>query len=102
MTPDGTPEIIVQPAAEAEISEAFRWYEDKDEGLGSEFMRSLDATLSAIQRSPTGFAVIHKQVRRVMLRRFPYGVFYLYENEKIIVIACFHVSRDPKQWQDRT
>ena len=36
-----------------------------------------------------------------MLRRFPYGVFYLSENEKIVVIACFHASRDPKQWQDR-
>ena len=98
MTP---PEIIVQPAAEAEITEAFRWYEDKSEGLGSEFMRALDATLSAIQRSPTGYAVIHKQVRRAVLRRFPYGIFYLSESDKVIVIACFHASRDPKQWQDR-
>ena len=98
MTP---PEITVQPAAEAEITEAFRWYEDKSEGLGSEFMRALDAALSAIQRSPNAYAVVHKQVRRAVLRRFPYAIFYLYENEKIIVIACFHASRDPKQWQDR-
>ena len=106
MTPDETPdetppEVFVRPAAEAEISEAFRWYEDKDEGLGSEFMRALDATLSAIQRAPAGYALIHRQVRRAMLRRFPYGVFYLYESEKIVVIAVFHASRGPKQWQDR-
>ncbi len=96
-----TPEIIIQPAAEAEITEAFRWYEDKSEGLGSEFMRALDATLSAIQRNPTSHAAIHKQVRRALLRRFPYGLFYLYESEKVIVIACFHARRDPRQWQDR-
>jgi plasmid stabilization system protein ParE len=86
MTPDSTrPLIIVLPAAEAEITEAFRWYENKNEGLGSEFMRALDATLSTVKRSPTLFAVIHKQVRRAMLRRFPYGVFYLYEDDQIIV-----------------
>lgn len=98
---DEIPEIVVQPAAEREIADAFRWYEDKDEGLGTEFMRALDATLSAIQRTPPGYAVIYKQVRRALLRRFPYCVFYLYENGKIIVIACFHASRDPKQWQGR-
>ncbi len=95
-----TPAIVIQPAAEAEITEAFRWYEDKNEGLGSEFMRALDATLSAIQRNPTSYAVIHQSVRRAMLRRFPYGIFYLTESERIIVLACFHASRAPKPWQD--
>ncbi len=95
-----TPAIVIQPAAEAEITEAFRWYEDKSEGLGSEFMRALDATLSAIQRNPTSYAVIHQSVRRAMLRRFPYGIFYLTESERIIVLACFHASRAPKPWQD--
>ncbi len=54
-----TPAIVIQPAAETEITQAFRWYEDKSEGLGSEFMRALDATLSAIQRNPTSYAIIH-------------------------------------------
>lgn len=75
---DPLPEIIVQPEAEAEISEAFRWYEDKNEGLGSEFMRALDASLSFIQRNPTGYAIVHKQMRRALLRRFPYSVIYLF------------------------
>jgi len=43
-----TPAIVVRPAAEAEILEAIRWYEDKSVGVGSEFMRALDASLSAI------------------------------------------------------
>ena len=99
--PEPLPEIVVRPIAEEEISEAFRWYEDKAEGLGSEFMRALDASLSAIQRYPASYAVVHKQMRRALLRRFPYSVIYLYENDKIIVLACFHASRDPKQWKKR-
>ena len=95
------PEIIVQPEAEAEITEAFRWYEDKNEGLGSEFMRALEASLSSIQRNPTAYAIVYKQMRRALLRRFPYSVIYLFDSSKIIVLACFHASRDPKQWRDR-
>lgn len=96
-----SPEIIVQPAAEAEIAEAFRWYEDKCDGLGSESCLALDSTFSAIQRNLASFPVIRKQVRRVLLRRFPYGVFYMHESEQIVVIASFRASREPKRWQDR-
>jgi plasmid stabilization system protein ParE len=95
------PEIIFQPEAEAEITEAFRWYEDKNEGLGSEFMRALDASLSSIQRNPTAYAAVHKQMRRAVLRRFPYSVIYLFDTGRIVVLACFHASRDPQQWRDR-
>lgn len=66
-----TPAIVVRPAAEAEISEAFQWYEDKSIGLGSEFMRVLDASLSAIQRFPTSYAVVHKEIRRAVLAGSP-------------------------------
>ena len=95
------PKLLIQPEAEAEISEAFRWYEDKTQGLGSEFMRALDASLSAIQRNPSAYPPVYKQMRRVLLRRFPYSVIYLLNDNRIVVLACFHASRDPKQWQDR-
>jgi len=101
MGSDPVPEISVWPEAEGDISEAFRWYEDKNEGLGSEFMRALDAILSSVQRNPTAYAIVYKQVRRALLRRFPYSVFYLFENDTIIVLACFHASRNPKRWKDR-
>ena len=91
----------IQPEAESEIVEAYQWYAGKAEGLGAEFVRSVDACLAAIERNPMASMVVHKQVRRALLRRFPYGIFYLVEGETIIVLACFHASRDPKQWQRR-
>jgi len=36
------------------------------------------------------------------LRRFPYSLFFIVEDETLLVIACFHASRDPLQWQKRT
>lgn len=45
---------------------------------------------------------MYQQVRRVLIRRFPYGVMYVVEEDVITIIACFHAKRDPKQWQDRS
>jgi plasmid stabilization system protein ParE len=94
--------IVVRPEAEAEFREAYNYYEARAEGLGNEFLRAVDASLAAIQRHPQMYAVVHNGVRRALLRRFPYGIFYVAEPETIVVIACFHASRDPQAWQGRS
>lgn len=93
--------LILRPEAELDITEAYEWYEERNQGLGSEFVRAVDACLSAIGRNPQAYAVVHEEVRRALLRRFPYGIFYLVEGESIIVLACFHAKRKPKDWQSR-
>jgi len=83
------------------MNEAYQYYEDKAEGLGMEFLRAVDACFSAMERHPRMYQVVHKEVRRALLRRFPYGIFYLIEDTKLVVIACFHANRNPKHWQRR-
>jgi len=94
-------DLIIRPEAEAELAEAFDWYEEQLRGLGSEFLISVDATVHAIVRNPRQFAKIHKEVRRALLHRFPYGVFFVVEDARIIVLAFFHAKRNPKRWQER-
>lgn len=94
-------EVLLRPEAEADIGEAYQWYEEQTEGLGEEFLRAVDACLVAVQRIPTAYSPIHKHVRRALVRKFPYGVFYFIEVDRIIVLACFHVRRNPKQWLAR-
>ena len=65
--------LVIQPEAEAEIREAFEWYEGRAKGLGAEFVRAVDACHSLMERNPTASAVVHKQVRRALVRRFSYG-----------------------------
>jgi plasmid stabilization system protein ParE len=43
----------------------------------------------------------HKKVRRARATKFPYALFFLVEADALLVIACFHGSRDPRQWQKR-
>lgn len=93
--------VSIKPEAEAEIKEAYQWYESRAQGLGAEFVRAVDACLSSIERNPRSYAVIHDAIRRALLRRFPYGIFYFLDGQRIVVIACFHASRDPQHWQRR-
>ena len=93
--------IIIRPEAEFDIQDSYEYYEKLDRGLGSEFVRAIDACLSKIGRNPLAYPLVYKQIRRVLIRKFPYGIFYLVENNRIFVIACFHVKRNPESWQNR-
>lgn len=93
--------LIVRPEAELDIQHAYEWYEDCRPGLGEEFLLSLDAVFSLIERAPMAQAMLYKQVRRALLKRFPYGAFYILDRGKIVVIAILHARRNPKIWQNR-
>ena len=95
-------EIIFKREAELDFGEAYQWYEERDRGLGTELKRAIDACLSRIQRHPELYPVVHSNnVRQGMIRRFPYSILYLADEETIYVIAVFHASRDPQIWKDR-
>ena len=94
-------QIRVLPEAESDILDAYRWYEERTEGLGSEFLRAVDASLAFIRRNPLAYHRVHKDMRRVLLRKFPYGLFYVVESDVMVVLACFHVRRDPTRLPDR-
>jgi toxin ParE1/3/4 len=94
-------EVIIRPEAEAEMTEAYDWYEDRVPGLGSGFLLSVDAILHAIARTPQRYPVVHKGIRRALTRRFPFEVFFLDGESRVVVLAVFHVKRNPENWQER-
>jgi plasmid stabilization system protein ParE len=97
----GTYRLIIRPDAEAEITEAVLWYESQKRGLGSEFLRAFRAATSVLKRNPFMYQVVLADVRRILLRRFPYGVFYEVHGSEVTVLACLHAARDPEEWQNR-
>jgi plasmid stabilization system protein ParE len=93
--------LTVRREAQADLAVAFRWYQGQSPGLGFEFLRAVDACLASIQRSPLAYPAVHGRLRRAMLRKFPYGVFYLATGEVVSVLACLHAKRDPHVWRSR-
>ena len=96
-----TARVIFRPAAEADLQEAYDWYEQREPGLGVEFIRCVDRCLQSIRRHPELYPEVHKNVRQGLVRRFPYSVFYFVGGDTIIVTSVFHAKRDPRIWQRR-
>ncbi len=94
--------LIVRPDAEAEMTEAFDWYEDRVPGLGSEFLLCVDAVFSAILRDPLLCPKVHGPVQRALTRRFPYEIFFVEDSERVVILSVFHAKRNPKRWQERS
>ena len=64
--------VLFTLAAEADVEEAFAWYEAQRPGLGETFRRALDVAVASIEEHPEAYAVIHRETRRVLLPTFPY------------------------------
>ena len=88
-------------AARAELIAAQDWYEGEATGLGRRFRQAIDALIERMSDNSRQFPTVFKNVRRALLRRFPYALFFVVEDDTVIVIACFHASRDPSHWQKR-
>ena len=73
--------VNVQPHAEAEAEQAAAWYEAQQPGLGIELLLELDAAIERAAETPLGYAPLFREARRVLLRRFPFAVYFLYEHE---------------------
>ena len=94
-------EIRLRPEAEQDLADAAAWYEEQRPGLGHEFLDEVEATLSSITEAPLMFPSVHRNTRRAVIHRFPFGVYFRADGPSIIVIAIMHGSRNPRRWKSR-
>lgn len=88
--------------AEQDLLEAQTWYEEKRIGLGSEFRAAVDITFQRLSESPLLFPLVYQQLRRVVLRRFPYLIYFHANPHRVIIVACLHSRRHPRIVRART
>jgi plasmid stabilization system protein ParE len=89
------------PEAEADLKEAHAWYKDIRTELGDRFELAVASTIDTIAKNPLQFPIVYRGRRRAGIPRFPYGMFFEVQEDRIVIIACFHGRRDPKHWQMR-
>lgn len=93
--------LIIRPEAEADLTDQFDWYDQCKKGLGHEFLAEIHSSVRQIAENPLRNAMIYKSARRALVRRFPFQVVYLVEDETVEVIAFMHARRDPQRWRGR-
>ena len=93
--------VFWTPEANQDLLDARTWYDNVRPELGEHFALAVENTVEAIAEHPLQFPVIYKSCRRAGVRRFPYGIFFEVQDNRIVVIACFHGRRNPRRWQSR-
>jgi plasmid stabilization system protein ParE len=94
--------LILTESAQKDLDDAFRWYEEQDSGLGKDFIRCVDAKIANLSRNPLYFQVVkNENVRRALVSRFPFSIYFVNEEELISIFAILHQRRSPDFWESR-
>ena len=93
--------IILRPEAENDVEGAVAWYSSERAALALAFVTCLDQLLLRIQETPFQFPKVATGVRRALMARFPYGVFFSVIDNDVVVFGVLHLHRNPETWRSR-
>ena len=87
-------------AALTELRQATRYYEERENGLGTEFLNEIEATLSRVLKHPNAWHPLSTRTRRCRTHRFPFGLIYQIRADEILIASVMDLRRDPESWKD--
>ena len=87
--------------AESDLDAAYGWYLTQEPDRADGFLEAVAVCIAAIRRHPEAYQTIDATMRRALLRRFPYALFYEVGRTEIVVFAVFHAARNPTAWKRR-
>ena len=92
---------LISSFAKTDLSNASKWYEKQQKGLGKRFLNEMKEAFDIICINPTGFQIRYDENRIFFTKIFPYGIHYQYIADKNIVLvkAVFHTARNPQIWE---
>ena len=90
--------LVFRRHFQRDLAAGLDWYEQQRRGLGDEFVAAIRSTLRNVELHPQIFVSVHGDVRRAIIPRFPFAIFYLVEPRRIVVLRVLHTARDPKLW----
>ena len=93
--------LRVRSVAKAEIVAAFDWYLERSPGAAARFLEAITQAIERIQEAPERQPVIRGRLRRVLLREFPYAVYYKVFPTTLSVVGVIHGHRHPGTWLGR-
>ncbi len=94
--------VVLRPEAEADVAAAHDYYYEAEPDLAQQFIDELDRLLLRLSEFPRSAQPVqgYEVVRRGLLRRFPFAVFYIQGDDEIIVLRVVHTARSPQEWPE--
>lgn len=95
--------LVFRDEASLELEGAHNWYDERQAGLGDDFMDEVESLLDVVANTPERFPIVLGVIRRALVHRFPYAIYFrIVDDTQIRVLAIFHARRDPAIWRGRT
>ncbi len=93
--------LLVSETAYEDAAVIFDWYETKLTGLGDRFINELEVAKADLLNNPLAFAKWNKSIRRMVMRKFPYKLFYKIYEDEILILAIIHARRSNRYLKRR-
>lgn len=94
-------DAFLRPRARRDLEVAAAWYEDRREALGGEFIDEFPLCVDRIESNPESYPLVDADVRRALLHRFPYAIYYSFEPEHVQLLGLLHCNQHPDSWRSR-
>lgn len=95
------PDLQVHPDARHELNDAVDYCERESPGLGGLFTDEVDAGFARIRKHPDAAPGIARDVRKLVLAKFPYSLVYEVREESLRILAVAHQRKRPYYWRGR-
>ncbi len=83
------------------MREAYDWYRNKDALAAEQFLEGAVRAMHMAAEAPLRHPLRFSRFRRIVMRRFPYAIFYDHDDSAIYVYYIFHGAQDPARLGDR-
>ena len=90
------------------LDEAFKeaiaardWYLERSPAAANGFINALEVLLRSIEQDPALGIPAPQGCKRRLFRRYPFSVFFVHENGRIVIVAVAHNRRQPGYWRGR-
>jgi plasmid stabilization system protein ParE len=93
--------VASHPEADQELEAGALWYEERQPGLGEEFLDEFERTLRQITTNPERWRNFRGENRKLNFRRFPYAIVYSARTDTLYIKAVMHLHRRPFYWLHR-
>ena len=93
--------VIIQPEAEQDLDEAYKYLEDQKVGLGFELLEEVTEVVEVLEENPQIFQKVYGEKRRAVTKRFGYNLIYIIINPFVYILAILHGKRNPEEWKGR-
>ena len=94
-------EVVLLLSAERDLQEAYNWVEEHRRGREQFFLQDVELRLEHLKRFPLIGPLYRGRYRRLLIPRYPFGIFYVVESNRIVIHAVPDLRQDPEKIRER-